>query len=814
MKFHHTLFHLLFFIILCFQQNLFAQEFGNEWIDYTKVYYKIPVNREGIFRISFAQLQAAGFPVSTTDPRRIQMFFRGKQIAIRVFGEQDGTFDGTDYIEFYGRNNEFDLISQMFDKPENMPRVFNETYSFFVYYLDFAYYFLTTAKQGEQAKRMTTYSENNPSISPEIFHTQFVHGENSLGIGYFSGPLFPIGFNGSDERGALFSHFTEGMGNVSRVYPATNAKVNVGVDLVDTKFKDAKQAGYDPKLLMKVVGLTNTPHHVEVFADILPDSQKVAVADLRFNNRRMATVDRELPNARLPERNGRFFISFKVNRVLPTGNEWVAFGTVRLAYPQGFDMQSTARRKFLLNTNPNGKSKIQLTNTAAGMRVFDITDPHETIQIETTNINNAQTGIVNNTNNTQRRLLATSIISTPSSISRVNFLPINLQAGHDYLIVTDDRLTRPVNGVNPIQAYADYRASQKGGGYKPLVITFQQICDLFTYGEILPLSMQRFANYMAKNHGSKYLFLVGKGLQLGYYSFHSLMYNPGPTMANPFQNMIPPWGSPGSDNQITAGQNGFPAFVPSLATGRLSANNSTDVLNYLNKIKEYEAPEFDEPWKKEILHLSGGFSLNENRAFRSYVDGFKRIAEGNFVGANVETISKRTTDYVEFIDVTQQINEGKLLVTFFGHSSAQSSDIEVGRVSETRLGFRNKGRYPFMFVNGCGSGDAFQPVTSLGEDWVLTPDRGAIGFFAHGHIGLDGPLRAFTQSFYETIFGVKGNINKPIGVIMQEFIRRYLNTFTDETAISNAQQFVLQGDPALVLFKTSLPDYKTSDNEI
>nr|MCU0389815.1 hypothetical protein [Thermoflexibacter sp.] len=33
-------------------------------------------------------------------------------------------------------------------------------------------------------------------------------------------------------------------------------------------------------------------------------------------------------------------------------------------------------------------------------------------------------------------------------------------------------------------------------------------------------------------------------------------------------------------------------------------------------------------------------------------------------------------------------------------------------------------------------------------------------------------------------------------------------------AISNAQQFVLQGDPALVLFKTSLPDYKTSDNEI
>ncbi|SFF06572.1 putative type IX secretion system sortase PorU2 [Thermoflexibacter ruber] len=816
MKFSSILSYCIFLFLSLFTSQLFAQIFGNEWIDYSKTYYKIPINREGIYRISFAQLQSAGFPVATTDPRKIQMFFRGKEIPITVAGEDDGTFNTADYIEFYARNNRFDLFEEMFDSPANLPRVFNETYPYFIYYPDFAFYFLTVAKVNETPKRIRTYTENNPNIAPELFHTQFVHGDNAIGPNFSFGPLNPVGFNGLDERGALFSHFTEGVGNVSVNYAASPAKINLPVDLVDVKIKEARDANVQPKLLMKIVGKTNTPHSVSIFADILPDSQRVTVETALFNNRSLVTIAKDLPEARFPERNGRFFISFRVNRVLPTGSEVIAIGAAMLSYPQGFDMQSATRRRFLLNANPNGKSKIQLTNVASGTRIFDITDDYEVVQIGTTSTNNntTLTGGVNNTN-IQRTLLATSTTSSILyGITRVNFPQINPAGRFDYLIVTDERLLQPVNGVNAVQAYADYRASTKGGSYRPLVITFRQLCDMFTYGELLPLSIRRFANYMVRTHQSKYLFLVGKGLQFGFYEFHGLMYSPTATLARPFQNMVPPWGVVGSDNEITAGQSGFPAFVPSLATGRLSANNPTQVLNYLNKVREYEAPDFDEPWKKEILHLSGGFSLSENRAFRNYVDGFKRIAEGNFFGGNVETISKRTTDYVEFIDVTQQINEGKLLVTFFGHSSLESSDIEIGKVSEARLGFRNKGRYPFMLVNGCGSGDAFQRSVSLGEDWIITPDKGAIGFIAHGHIGLDGPLRAYTQSFYETLFGIKGNINKPIGVVMQEFLRRYLNTYSDPTAISNAQQFVLQCDPALVLFKSTLPDYKTSDSEI
>jgi hypothetical protein len=119
-----------------------------------------------------------------------------------------------------------------------------------------------------------------------------------------------------------------------------------------------------------------------------------------------------------------------------------------------------------------------------------------------------------------------------------------------------------------------------------------------------------------------------------------------------------------------------------------------------------------------------------------------------------------------------------------------------------------------MLVNGCGSGDAFRQTTSLGEDWILTPNKGAILFLAHSHLGLTGPLRAYTQTFYNNAFGSRELINQPIGVIMQAFMRDYLARFPGEVNVANAQQFVLQGDPAIQLFKLNKPDYSISSNTL
>ncbi|MEW6126674.1 MAG: C25 family cysteine peptidase [Acidobacteriota bacterium] len=62
---------------------------------------KIAINHPGWFRISKAELIAAGLD-ERLDPRRLQLFVDGREIPCIVTGEQDGHLDDGDGLEFYG----------------------------------------------------------------------------------------------------------------------------------------------------------------------------------------------------------------------------------------------------------------------------------------------------------------------------------------------------------------------------------------------------------------------------------------------------------------------------------------------------------------------------------------------------------------------------------------------------------------------------------------------------------------------------------------------------------------------------------------
>jgi len=62
---------------------------------------KIAVKNEGWYRVTQAELAAAGFNINV-DPRMLQLFVDGRELRIIVQGEQDGRFDTADSVEFYG----------------------------------------------------------------------------------------------------------------------------------------------------------------------------------------------------------------------------------------------------------------------------------------------------------------------------------------------------------------------------------------------------------------------------------------------------------------------------------------------------------------------------------------------------------------------------------------------------------------------------------------------------------------------------------------------------------------------------------------
>ena len=61
---------------------------------------KIAIKREGWYRLTQAELVAAGLS-KLTDPRLLQLFVDGREQAISVSGQEDGSFDPSDSIDFY-----------------------------------------------------------------------------------------------------------------------------------------------------------------------------------------------------------------------------------------------------------------------------------------------------------------------------------------------------------------------------------------------------------------------------------------------------------------------------------------------------------------------------------------------------------------------------------------------------------------------------------------------------------------------------------------------------------------------------------------
>ena len=92
---------ILFFV----GHAIFSQPFGNEWIQYNQSYYRFKVWNDGIYRISYSSIFQAIPELTSIDPRNIQIFSKGQEQAIYIEGENDGTWDNSDFIEFYGRKN-------------------------------------------------------------------------------------------------------------------------------------------------------------------------------------------------------------------------------------------------------------------------------------------------------------------------------------------------------------------------------------------------------------------------------------------------------------------------------------------------------------------------------------------------------------------------------------------------------------------------------------------------------------------------------------------------------------------------------------
>lgn len=761
-------------------------QYSNDWVDFNQTYYKISVAKEGLYRITYNDLVAANFPANSVDPRLIKLYHRGQEQAILVQGENDAVFNTSDYIEFYGQRNDGTLDRKLYQPASLQPHPYYNLYS------DTTAYFLTYSLTASAGKRMDNFSEVNVlNLPKEVFHSE----ERLLILG----EDYSVG--ATQISTLQYTQFDQGEGWFSKpLQPGQSA--DFPIDLV----KNGVTSEGNPKLEMLLVGRDEFPHSAQVqIGGVASSLRTVATVDFFGFETPLITADLDWND---------FLSDGKTTIRVTAGtsiNNRLQFSTayIKISFPQNFNMTGLTEKVFRIVPNNSDKSYVEFENSPGGSRLWDITDPNQVTSIGMQPEGIKLKAIIPSTLD-GRKLYLTSATLSPISIKRVSFRSFQSQQPN-FIIISNRALTKPAGGYpDVVKAYAGYRASNAGGKYDTLTVTVDQLYNQFNYGETSSLALYEFMKYMVDKANVRYLFIIGKGRDLYSYS----PYRRLALLTNESKDLVPTAGVPASDAAFTAGLGGttYEAKVP---TGRLPATTPEQVVAYLNKIIETESGPLAADWKKKALHLSGGISVTDLSEFRSYMDGFKTIAEGDYWGGQVQTIAKQEANTLQLINVSDQINKGTNLVTFFGHSSPGTIDIDIGFATDPVMGYDNPGKYPVFLINGCNAGAFFLNGTIFGEDWVLAANKGARNFIAHSSFGFSNTLKDYTTLFYQVGFGDSTFLKKGIGEVQQEVSKRYISAYGDGIYnVTQVQQMILLGDPAVKLFGTNQPDYTLNGTDL
>jgi len=768
----------------------YGQMVGNEWINYNQSYWKFRTAEDGIYRITRADLQAAGFPIATVNPRHIQIFHKGKEQAIWIQGENDGSFDANDVIYFYGRRNTGEQDAELYRPLEA------QSHQYYNLYTDSAAFFITFSLEGQNGKRMQRESFGNTSIAG-LPLVQEVQGE-----------AFRL------ETTTFYAGTTYSMTGVSNIFMSwmdfgsgfmgTQIRRNEGRNHAITGIDNLVKQGTKPKLELMLIGRNLVRHTPEILVG--PNNSNLrSLGVFEYQNHDAFTLNFDLEFSDFAE-DGQLVVRV-VSRGIGVSQDLNCPAYFLVHYPRTF---SEANQELMLIPPQNQRRRVTLNAAANLLEVFDISDKDDPKILPKNTAAGSIQHIGIAVSNKERRLMKTSIedVKTIRSFQAVPFQPINFEQ-FNFFIISNKLLRVPADGYqDPVEAYRAYRASPDGGAYRSIALNIDELFNQFSYGEENAMAVYRVTREIYRRAENPSLFLIGKPISLRFRPYRS-----GNTTINN-TDFVPTAGEPLSDNLYSFGLGGDDR-IPYVPTGRLAARTAREVAAYLDKVKEYDQWKFDDLSRKNILHLSGGATVPELNAFRIFLNSFATIAEGPFMGARSTRVGKRTTNSVELINISQEVNEGVSLITFFGHSGAEVADIDVGFVSDDGFGYRNKGKYPIMIVNGCDAGNFATSTRTFGEDWMVTRDRGAVGFIAHSHVGITSQLRRSTDLIYRYGLADSTYIDTSIGqVILKSFSEMIIGRNSNVGDEAHVQQTNFQGDPLLRLFPAEKPDYAIIENQI
>jgi hypothetical protein len=182
--------------------------YNNEWIDYSKTYYKFYVGKSSLYRISQTVLASNG--IGSIPAEQFQLWRNGREVPIYT-SVPSGPLSGSDFIEFWGEQNDGRPDSTLYRDPSF---ILADKYSF---QTDTAAFFLTVNPAGGNSNLQNTVNNVAANILPPEPYFMFTEGK------YFSNYINPGYYIDAGEY-VHSSSYDKGEGGVSRYLCRTISK--------------------------------------------------------------------------------------------------------------------------------------------------------------------------------------------------------------------------------------------------------------------------------------------------------------------------------------------------------------------------------------------------------------------------------------------------------------------------------------------------------------------------------------------------------------------------------------------------------------
>jgi hypothetical protein len=777
-----------------------SAQYNNEWIDYSKTYYKFKVGKTGLYRIS--QQTLSNNLLGNTPAEQFQLWRNGVQVAIYT-SVSNGIIPSGGYIEFWGEKNDGKPDKALYKNPANQ---LSDALSLET---DTAAYFLTVNNVGNNLRITNAPNDVAGNILPPepylLYEYRYDYQQRlNWGKGINFGEYV---YSSSYDVGEFWAS--------NDIYQATPLQLNAGNLFVETTATNV-----DPVLNVSFAGNSSNDNN----NGIVYRNVKVDINGSNYIDQRLVQMSAEV----IPNKNPILLSLLNTNNTnfrfsIYNTNEFdrVAVGFVSLTYPRKFNFGGASSFAFTLQPKAqNSYIEIDAGSFNSGSAtpvLYDLTNNKRYTAV----VSGGFIKFVLPSAMTDRKFVlvsedATASINAVGNMVARNFIDYSISNNQgDYLIISNKVLQAGTD------AYKTYRSGSTGGAYNAKVIDIDELVDQFAFGiKKDPLSVKNFLKF-ARNKfavAPKFAFLIGKAVTYNEYREHETS-----VFADQL-NLVPTFGWPASDG-LLASDDLNP--IPATAIGRLAVIKSEEVQTYLDKIIEYEKKQqsttqtVDEKlWMKNMVHVVGANDPSLDAALTAHQNSYKAVIEGPLYGASVFSFNRTATGletpYTESL-MENQFNNGLALLNYFGHSAATSLDYNLNDPYQ----FNNVGKYPVFLVNGCNAGNIYSYdtsrlslITSLSEKFVLAKDHGSIGFIASTHFGIESYLDIYNQGFYSSLSSVNG-YNLPVTTNMKDASVRLINTnFDSVTRYQHAEQTVLHGDPALKINAFAKPDFAVEDSKV